>query len=50
MMFAMFVLWIVVFAGVFWRQRWTVPMVLVALVWTVVMLRQHMTSDIPLNF
>lgn len=50
MMFAMFVLWIVVFAGVFWRKRWTIPLVLVTLVWTLVMLRGHMTSDLPLNF
>ena len=50
MMFAMFVLWIVVFAGVFWRRRWTIPLVLVTLVWTLVMLRQHMSSDLPLNF
>ena len=50
MMLSMFVLWIVVFAGVFLRRRWTIPVVLVTLVWTLVLLRLHMSSDIPLNF
>ena len=50
MMFAMFVLWIVAFVGVFLRRRWTIPVVLVALVWTAVILKLHMSSDIPLNF
>jgi hypothetical protein len=50
MMFAMFVLWIVAFLGVFLHRRWTIPVTLAALVWTAVILRLHMTSDIPLNF
>jgi len=50
MMFSMFVLWIVAFIGVFLRRRWTTGVVLVALVWTGVLLRLHMSSDIPLNF
>lgn len=50
MMLAMFVLWALAFVGIFRRWRATVPTVLVALVWTVVVLRLHMTSGIPLNF
>jgi hypothetical protein len=50
MMFAMFVLWIVAFLGVFLHRRWTIPVTLAALVWTAVILRLHMSSDIPLNF
>ena len=50
MMLAMFVLWIVAFVGVFLHRRWTIPVALTALVWTAVILRLHMTSDIPLNF
>ncbi len=50
MMLSMFVLWIIVFAGVFLRRRWTIPLTLVTLAWTAVLLRLHMSSDIPLNF
>jgi hypothetical protein len=50
MMFAMFVLWIAAFLGVFLHRRWTIPVALVALAWTAVILRLHMSSDIPLNF
>ncbi|MDP1878585.1 MAG: hypothetical protein Q8M17_13635 [Actinomycetota bacterium] len=50
MMFSMFVLWIAVFAGIFLRWRWTVGLVLVTLAWTVVLLRLHISSPIPLNF
>ena len=50
MMFAMFALWIVAFVGVFLHRRWTIPVALVALAWTAVILRLHMSSDIPLNF
>jgi hypothetical protein len=50
MMLSMFVLWIVAFIGVFLRRRWTIPVTLVTLAWTVVLLRLHMSSDIPLNF
>lgn len=49
-MFSMFALWIVVFLGVFFKRRWTIPLALVTLVWTLVLLRLHMTSPIPLNF
>lgn len=49
-MFSMFVLWAVVFAGIFWHRRWTIPVALVAMVWTLVLLRMHMTSELPLNF
>ena len=48
-MFSMFVLWMIAFIGVFLRRRWTI-VVVVTLVWTGVLLKLHMTSDIPLNF
>jgi len=50
MMFSMFVLWVVVFAGIFLRKRWVIPVTLVTLVWTLVLLKMHMTDPIPLNF
>lgn len=50
MMLMMFVLWLAVFAGAFRRARFTVPLALVALAWTLVALRLHMTSDLPLSF
>ena len=50
MMFSMFALWVIAFVGVFLRKRWTIAVVLVTLVWTAVLLRLHMSSDIPLNF
>lgn len=49
-MFSMFVLWAIAFIGVFLRKRWTIPVVLVTLAWTAVLLKLHMSSDIPLNF
>lgn len=49
-MLLMFVLWAIVFAGVFRRQRWVMPLALATLVWTVIVLKLHMTSAIPLNF
>lgn len=49
-MLSMFVLWIVAFIGVFLRWRWTPAVVIVTLVWTLVLLKLHMSSDIPLNF
>lgn len=49
-MLSMFVLWAIVLLGIFRRQRWVVPVALVTIVWTVVLLRLHMTDPIPLNF
>ena len=49
-MLSMFVLWFVVFIGVFLRRKWTIPLTIVTLVWTVVLLRLHMTDPIPLSF
>ena len=49
-MFSMFVLWMIAFIGVFLRKRWTIAVVLVSLVWSAVLLKLHMSSDIPLNF
>jgi len=49
-MFSMFVLWLIVLVGVFRHARWTLPLGVVSLVWTLVLLRLHMNSGIPLNF
>ena len=49
-MLSMFVLWFVVFIGVFLRRKWTIPLTIVTLVWTAVLLRLHMTDPIPLSF
>lgn len=49
-MLSMFVLWIVVFVGIFRGWRWTPILALATLGWTLVLLRFHMTSDIPLSF
>lgn len=49
-MLSMFLIWIVVFIGTFFQRRWVIPLSLVALVWTVVLLRLHMTDPIPLSF
>ena len=46
----MFVLWFVVFIGVFLRKGLVIPLTLVTLVWTLLLLRLHMTDPIPLNF
>ena len=49
-MLLMFLLWIAAFVGVFLRWRWTPAVVIVTLIVTVILLRAHMTSAIPLNF
>jgi hypothetical protein len=49
-MLSMFALWIIVFIGVFFQKRWVTPLSIAALVWTVVLLRLHMTDPIPLSF
>ncbi|CAB4964917.1 unannotated protein [freshwater metagenome] len=49
-MFSMFLLWIVVFAGIFRGARWTIPVAVVTMVWSLVLLNLHMTDPIPLNF
>lgn len=49
-MFSMFVLWFIVFVGIFLRKKWVPALVVVTLVWTAVLLRMHMTDPIPLNF
>jgi hypothetical protein len=46
----MFVLWLLAFVGVLLQWRGTIGLALVAMAWTVVVLRLHMSSDIPLNF
>lgn len=50
MMFSMFLLWIIVFAGIFFKRRWTIPLAVVTLAWTVVLLRLHISDPIPLSF
>ncbi len=49
-MFLMFFFWGAAYVGVFLHKRWTIPVALVALAYTLVMLRVHMTDTIPLNF
>ncbi len=49
-MLSMFVLWFIVFIGVFIKKKWAIPFTLVALAWTVVLLNLHMTDPIPLSF
>ena len=49
-MLSMFILWIAVFLGVFFRKNWVIPLAVAALVWTVIILRLHMTDPIPLSF
>ena len=49
-MFSMFLLWAVVYAGIFLRKRWAIPLTVLTLVWTLVLLKLHMTNPIPLNF
>ena len=49
-MLSMFVLWIIVFIGVFFRRQWVIPLSVAAIVWTLVILRLHMTDPIPLSF
>lgn len=50
MMLAMFVLWLIVFLAAFRRWRLTVPLALVTLLYTLVILKSHMTSELPLSF
>ena len=49
-MLLMFVVWLVVFIGIFRRWRWTPLLVLANLAYTLLVLRIHMTDPIPLNF
>ena len=49
-MFSMFVLWIVVFVGIYRRWKATPLLALASLAWTIVLLNVHMTDPIPLNF
>ncbi len=49
-MFLIFVLWAVTYVGIFLHKRWTIPMALVSIVYTLAMLRFHMTDPIPLSF
>lgn len=49
-MFLIFVLWAVTYVGIFLHKRWTIPMALVSIVYTLAMLRYHMTDPIPLSF
>jgi hypothetical protein len=50
MMFSMFVLWFLVFVGIFMRRAWVPTLAIVAMVWTLVLLVMHMSDPIPLNF
>jgi hypothetical protein len=49
-MLLMFVLWGVIFLGIFRHWRWIPILVLVNLAYTLIVLKSHMTDPIPLNF
>ena len=49
-MLLMFVIWLVVFIGIFRGWRWTPLLALANLAYTLLVLRIHMTDPIPLNF
>ncbi len=49
-MLSMFVLWLIVFAGIVLRWRWTPGLVILTLILTAVLLRMHINDPIPLNF
>lgn len=49
-MFLIFILWAVTYVGIFLHKKWTIPMAVVSIVYTLVMLRFHMTDPIPLSF
>ncbi len=49
-MFLIFVLWAVTYVGIFLHKKWTIPMAIVSILYTLVMLRYHMTDPIPLSF
>ena len=49
-MLSMFVLWAIVFAGIFRHQRWVPVLAVVTIVWTLILLKMHMTSPLPLSF
>ena len=49
-MLLMFVVWLVVFIGIFRGWRWVPLLALANLAYTLLVLRIHMTDPIPLNF
>lgn len=49
-MLLIFVLWAVTYVGIFLHKRWTIPMAVVSILYTLAMLRYHMTDPIPLSF
>lgn len=49
-MLLMFVIWLVVFIGIFRGWRWVPLLALANLAYTLLVLRIHMTDPIPLNF
>jgi hypothetical protein len=49
-MFLVFVLWAITYVGIFSHRKWTIPMAVVSILYTLFMLRLHMTDPIPLNF
>jgi hypothetical protein len=49
-MFLIFVLWAVTYVGIFLHKKWTIPMAIVSILYTLAMLRFHMTDPIPLSF
>ena len=49
-MLSMFILWIAVFLGIFFKKKWVPTLVIISIIWTAVLLRLHMTDPIPLSF
>lgn len=49
-MFLMFVLWAITYAGIVLHKRWTIPAAVVSMLYTLLALRLHMTDPIPLSF
>jgi hypothetical protein len=49
-MLLMFVVWLVVFIGIFRGWKWVPLLAIANLAYTLLVLRIHMTDPIPLNF
>jgi hypothetical protein len=48
-MFSMFALWLIVFILVLRKSKFVPGLSIVTLIWTLVLLRLHMTSDLGLS-
>jgi hypothetical protein len=48
-MFSMFALWLIVFILVLRKSKFVPGLTIVTLIWTLILLRLHMTSDLGLS-